>query len=34
VSFGGMADQEPLRTVDLFARYIMPAFAPITADAI
>ena len=33
VSFGGMADQEPLRTVDLFARYIMPEFAPVPAGA-
>ena len=34
VSFGGMSDEEPLRTVDLFARYIMPAFAPVTAGAV
>jgi natural product biosynthesis luciferase-like monooxygenase protein len=34
VSFGGMADQEPLRTMDLFARYIMPVFAPVAAGAV
>jgi hypothetical protein len=28
VTFGGVTDDEALQTLDLFARFIMPAFGP------